>query len=73
MLHWLSIKKKIKEVVDKSNIDEDLVDLILQLAQFEFDLKALFRKLIEEKDKTWNADKKECDFYMEETAAFFAG
>jgi len=33
----------------------------------------LFRKLIEEKDKTWNADKKECDFYMEETAAFFAG
>ena len=46
---------------------------MLQLAQFEFDLKALFRKLIQEKDNSWNADKKECDFYLEETAAFFAG
>lgn len=73
MLHRLSQSKKIRDIVLQNHTDEDIVELILKLAQFEFELKILFRQLIQDKDKTWNFDKQECEYYMNETSEFFAG
>lgn len=74
MLHKTSYKKDIKKVVeDKENLESEMVDLLLMLADFEEKIKILFSELIRSKDETWLKDKAECEYYMEEISEYFAG
>jgi WASH complex subunit strumpellin len=53
--------------------NNDLISFLLSMSHFEYILKNMFQKLINNKEKMWNDDKQQCLFRLKELEEYFAG
>lgn len=73
LLQLTTTVKKYKEIIQENIKSETLISLLLAVAHFENNLKNMFQRLIESKDKMWNEDKENSLFRLKELAEYFAG
>ena len=79
VLRWYILQRtitnvKFKAIVNsESTLSSELINLLLDLSQFEFLLKTQFTSLIESKEEFWNNDKNKCIQKLNELIAYFSG
>ncbi len=73
LLHKITSLKKYKELINQDLKNNDLINFLLSMSHFEYILKNMFQKLINNKEKMWNEDKQECLFRLKELEEYFAG
>lgn len=73
ILHRTTDIQKYREYILKAISTKDLVYLMNHTAQFEFQLKTIVNRLIEEKQNRWDQAKQECVGRMQELSEYFSG
>jgi len=73
LLSRLSAVKRVIEVVTADLSMEALLELLMNVAQFERNLKGKLEVMLEKKDATWQEDKMQAAVRMNELAEYFSG
>lgn len=78
VLRWYLLQlntnnKKYKEIIEENVTKESLVSLLMATSHFEYNLKVMFQRLIENKEKMWSEDKENCIYRLKELSEYFAG
>lgn len=73
LLCRLSALKRVHEVVTADLSMENLLELLMNVAQFERNLKSKVETMLETKEATWNEDKLQASVRMNELAEYFSG
>jgi len=78
LLRWLLLQrttsnKKYKEIINQDLKNYDIINLLLSTSHFEYLLKNMFQKLVDNKEAMWNEDKQNCLFRLKELSEYFAG
>lgn len=79
VIRWLILQrtitnKKYKEIINsglKSN--DDIIDLLLSVSQFEYLLKTMFQNLVGNKEELWSSDMNRCTQKLTELINYFGG
>ena len=66
-------KKSLREIFNEKLENNDLINLLLSLSQFEYLLKTMFQNLVFNKEAMWNSDKEICIKKLNELIAFYNG
>ena len=72
MLHRKSSNKKLKDLVLQMTNSEDILYLLLNVAQFEYVLKKMFTGMLEQKEKKWNVCKDQCKERMLSLSEYYS-
>ena len=78
VIRWMILQrtitnKKYKEIINSGVKSNDIINLLLDLSQFEYLLKSMFQNLVGNKQELWNADKNKCLQRLNELIAYFGG
>jgi WASH complex subunit strumpellin len=73
LLHRTTVTKKYRDIINENLKNSDLINLLLSTSHFEYLLKNMFQKLINNKESMWNDDKQNCMFRLKELSEYFAG
>jgi len=78
VLRWLVLQrttsnKKYKDLINQDLKNQEIINLLLSVSHFEYLLKNMFQKLIQNKENMWNQDKENCVYRLKELAEYFAG
>ena len=73
LLHLTTSNRKYKEIINQDLKNSEIINLLLSTSHFEYLLKNMFQKLVENKEAMWNEDKKNCLFRLKELSEYFAG
>ena len=78
VLRWFILqrnitKKSIREIFNEKIENNDLVNLLLNLSQFEYLLKTMFQNLVFNKNTMWENDKSTCIQKIEELISYYSG
>ncbi|MCQ2816146.1 MAG: hypothetical protein MJ252_02660 [archaeon] len=65
--------KKYQEIIKDKVTKTDIINLLLNVSQFEYLLKTMFQNLLDNKDELWNSDKAKGKQKIEELIAHFEG
>ena len=66
-------KKSFREVFNSKLNNKDLINLLLDLSQFEYLVKTMFQNLVFNKEEMWNNDKGTCIQKLSELISYFSG
>ena len=66
-------KKSIRETFNDKLNNKDLINLLLDLSQFEYLVKTMFQNLVFNKEAMWNNDKSICTQKLSELISFYSG
>lgn len=73
LLQLNTTNKKYQSMIEDKLDKENLISLLMAVSHFEYNLKTMFQKLIDNKEKMWNDDKEGCIYRLKELAEYFAG
>ena len=78
VLRWFILqrnitKKNIRELFNDKLENNDIVNLLLNLSQFEYLLKTMFQNLVFNKETMWESDKSTCIQKLSELISFYSG
>ena len=79
VMRWYILQRtiantKFKAIINnEEKLSSDLINLLLDLSQFEYLLKTIFTNLVENKEELWNVDKNKCIQKLNELIAYFNG
>lgn len=73
MLHRHCKNKKFKEMIESGYNKTQMMNLLLTLSKFEYQLKQMFQNLVSSKQDIWAMDKQKCSYNINEIAEFFSG
>ena len=78
VLRWFILqrnitKKSIRETFNEKLVNNDIVNLLLNLSQFEYLLKTMFQNLVFNKQTMWDSDKGICIQKLNELISFYNG
>jgi len=78
VLRWLILQrtttnKKYKDIINQDLKNQEVINLLLNVSHFEYLLKNMFQKLIQNKENMWNQDKENCIYRLKELSEYFAG
>ena len=78
VLRWFILqrnitKKNIREIFNEKLENKDLVNLLLNLSQFEYLLKTMFQNLVFNKQTMWENDRNTCIQKLNELVSYYNG
>ena len=78
ILRWFLLQrnityKKYREIINEGLNDKDLINLLLNLSQFEDLLKTMFQKLVFNKEEMWENDRNFCIQKLSELISYYSG
>ena len=78
VLRWFILqrnitKKNIREIFNDKLENNDIVNLLLNLSQFEYLLKTMFQNLVFNKETMWESDKGFCLQKLSELISYYSG
>ena len=78
VLRWFILqrnitKKTIRELFNDKLENNDIINLLLNLSQFEYLLKTMFQNLVFNKESMWETDKNTCIQKLSELISFYSG
>ena len=78
VLRWFLLqrnitKKSIRDIFNEKLENNDLINLLLSLSQFEYLLKTMFQNLVFNKETMWNNDKAICTQKLNELISYYSG
>ena len=78
VLRWFILqrnitKKSIRDIFNDKLENDDLINLLLSLSQFEYLLKTMFQNLVFNKEIMWNNDKSTCIQKLNELISYYGG
>jgi WASH complex subunit strumpellin len=73
LLQLNTTNKKYKEMMEENLNKESLISLLMAISHFEHNLKSMFQKLIDAKERMWMEDKSSCIYRLKELSEYFAG
>jgi len=73
LLHRSTTHKKYREAILQACPLQDFLRLLLHAAQFEFQLKSLFKRLLDSKQQRWDICKRESSERMMELSQYYSG
>ena len=78
VLRWFLLqrnitKKNIRDIFNEKLENKDLINLLLNLSQFEYLLKTMFQNLVFNKESMWNNDKALCNQKLNELISYYSG
>ena len=78
VLRWFILqrnitKKTIRDLFNDKLENNDIVNLLLNLSQFEYLLKTMFQNLVFNKESMWESDKSTCIQKLSELILFYSG
>ena len=66
-------KKSVRDLFNEKLNNKDLINLLLDLSQFEYLVKTMFENLVNNKESMWNNDKNICLEKLNELISFYSG
>jgi len=66
-------KKSIRDLFNEKLNNKDLINLLLNLSQFEYLVKTMFQNLVFNKEDMWNNDKNICIQKLSELISYYSG
>ena len=78
VLRWFILqrnitKKSIREIFNDKLENNDIINLLLHLSQFEYLLKTMFENLVFNKQTMWDNDKNSCMQKLSELISYYSG
>ena len=78
ILRWFLLQrnitnKKFREIINEGLNNKDLINLLLNLSQFEDLLKTMFQKLVFNKEEMWENDRNFCIQKLSELISYYSG
>ena len=78
VLRWFILqrnitKKSLRELINDKLENNDLINLLLDLSQFEYLLKTMFQNLVFNKQTMWENDKSTCIQKLSELISYYSG
>ena len=78
VLRWFILqrnitKKSIREIFNDKLENNEIVNLLLNLSQFEYSLKTMYEQLVKNKESMWNDDKNLCMEKCNELIQHYSG
>ena len=78
IIRWIFLQKgtsnkKYRDLINQDLKINGLINLLLSVSHFEWVLKQMFQKLIDNKESMWNEDKQQCIFRLKELSDYFGG
>lgn len=74
VLHTLgTVSKKIKDAASEGVNLQEIMNMLLNIAQFEFVLKSMFQNLLDSKEAKWNESKADAAQRMRDLGNYFSG
>ena len=78
ILRWFILQrditnKKFREIINEGLNNKELINLLLNLSQFEDLLKTMFQKLVFNKEEMWESDRNYCIQKLSELISYYSG
>jgi len=73
MLHRTTEVKKLRDLVVQEISENEILLVLLKTAQFEYQVKSMFQKLLDTKDEKWADYKSRSAEHMTELSEYFSG
>ena len=67
------MKKSVRDLFNEKLNNKDLINLLLNLSQFEYLVKTMFQNLVFNKETMWNNDKNTCIQKLSELVSYYSG
>ena len=73
LLQRNTTRKSARELINEKLNNKDLINLLLDLSQFEYLVKTMFQNLVFNKDTMWDNDKGTCIQKLSELISYYSG